>query len=249
MDNADERHAAERKEKLIAELRDSMPTIWDHLIGVELPVSLKTGMLDRKATDMIGEFADRLLTLAKMAREGDTMAQLQLKAVEKILYPDTYHLPVKAIKSLVESHHTPAALARGWALRDIMRRIAAVLEPANPTAKNILDGAVVVSRNAGVEDDFVYPTVLKHWKSGVTLASLAIRIYLEQLNDEGIESIDEATLRTSLRAVADWDATHRRDWWAAVKEDEADPPLWRLVPSEDYSNEWKERLKKRNGGR
>src|SRR5438067_686766 len=58
-----------------------------------------------------------LASVIERASEGDERAAIQLKAIEKLIKPDKFELPLSKVKELVDRYETSPMLARGWELR------------------------------------------------------------------------------------------------------------------------------------
>lgn len=116
----------------------------------------------------------------------NSIAAEQIQVIHKLIDPDAYELPAAVIKELAKKYQGVPAHNRARELRRIMWRIAHALESSKPDAKNLLDGPVKVRPLTSVEwrlgqEAALHAEVTRHWKPNVTLQSLAIRIYLDEM--------------------------------------------------------------------
>jgi len=213
---------------------------------------VKKGKLSRKEEGWMDRIIEGLFPILIRAFQGDEAAETQLKAIDKLIYPDTYELPKTIIEDLAERYHTRAPLARGWRVRELMGGLSRVVKPARSEAKNILDGAVKLRDESQCKGNTIYiqslkkrvstyETAKKHWKRGVTLQNLAIRVYLEDLQAQGFEGIDERTLKRDLKEVEKWEETlpsDQRQWGVLVVTPGKDNVH---LPVGNYSEGWKQR--------
>lgn len=215
---------------------------------------VKKEKLTDKEAGWMGRFTDGLLDILIRAHSGDEDAANQLKAIDKLIYPDTYELPKTVVDNLIKQYHTRAPLARGWRLREIIGGLSSVVEPVSQSA-NVLNGAIRLKDTAKDKGSTIYSEVAKsrvsaydaakrHWKRGVTLKTLAIRVYLEDLQQQGFEGIDERTLKRDLKEVEAWEKTlpeEQRKWGVVVHT--SGSPLH--LPVGKYSEGWKQRKRSR----
>lgn len=190
-----------------------------------------------------------ILFLQLMAAQGDEQAILQLKAIDKLIRPAVYELPFTKIREIINSYETSPPLARGWELRRLMSDLSTMVEPLNKDRAYTFDKPIAIRKNARPWYDDLLDLARKHLKRNTTLQSLAINIYLERLQKEGItdegDAITEKTLRRDLARV--------RDWERMASDDEklrrrllrgpsfgADSITWC-----EFSEGWKKRRKKR----
>jgi hypothetical protein len=176
----------------------------------------------------------------------DSTVDEQLIAAAKVLYPEKYDLPASKIRELVEHYETSPPLARGWELRRLMSSIADIVEPARTGKSLSLEQPVNLISSPNPEQRSRWEWAKKHWKRGSTLQSLAIRMYLDHLDEIGVTgvgaAITSASLKRDLAEVRRWEETHdteqkrRRGYTLGVKLGEVDRLAWC-----DHSAGWKTR--------
>jgi hypothetical protein len=200
---------------------------------------------------MVREIVSRLAFLVMLAEFGDEKSATRIKAVEKVLSPEKYDLPHSKIEELVDRYETSPPLARGWELRRLMSQLASVVQPQKK------GGAFTETQPISLIDDppdylaHVAELARRHWKQNTTLQSLAIRIYLKQLQEKGVTDAGEAITDRSLKR----DLARVREWESTASEDEkrrrgqykgfslsGDPITWY-----EFSEGWKLRRIKRAG--
>jgi hypothetical protein len=195
-------------QELLEQLSDA-PGSFDLLIIDHL---IDKGELDPKYHEIAEEIVYVLVHLIADAGSGDEDASDQLKAIEKLTRPEKYELPRSKIKELVEKYHTRPQLARGWELRRLMSGLSFAVEPVRTDKPVSIDSQVRLLKKPKPDDRYWWERARKHWKPRSTLQSLAIRIYLARLEDEGITdasdaSITERTLKRDLAEVRMWEQT------------------------------------------
>lgn len=216
---------------------------------------IKNGKLDDEADGWMGRFTNGLLEILIRAHNSDELAKNQIKAIDKLIYPDTYELPRTVIEKLAKQYHTKAPLARGWRLREIIGNLSWVVEPVRKGA-SVLAGAILVRDKEKTSSHRIYiqsekrerpayDVAKKHWTRGVTLKTLAIRVYLEDLQQQGFEGIDERMLKRDLKEAESWEETLPKDQrdWGVVVVSPGRPP--EHLPVGKYSEGWKQRKRSR----
>jgi len=213
---------------------------------------LKKGKLAEEDGWVINSILDDLISTLAEARSGDEFAKKQIRAIEKILEPEKYDLPVTALDELIEKHHTRAPLARGWALRSLMGKLSNAVEPSQP-GKSVLEGTVRLTSAKRAKDETTYwreygewrsayDVALEHWpkRGAPTLKSLAIKVYLRVLWNEGFTNISEGRLEKDLRELEEWDKTHAEEnkRYLGVRIHNAGEPNI-FLPWQEYSEGWK----------
>jgi hypothetical protein len=197
----------------------------------------------------VSEIVEGLTRLVMLAARGDERSATQIKAIEKLINPEKYELPQNKIKELVERYETSPPLARGWELRRLMSLLAFVVQPLKKDGKSSENQPIKLRDNP--PDFYVHLTGLarKHWKPNTTLQSMAIRIYLEELQEKGItdegEAITDRSLKRDLAKVREWernaseDEKVRRGQYKGLSLSD-DPITWY-----EFSEGWKSRRMKR----
>jgi hypothetical protein len=188
----------------------------------------------------VQDIVTNLVDVAFRAIHGDERANDQLKAIEKLTYPEKYDLSHTKITELVENYHTPPSLARGWELRRIMDELSWVVEPA--AGRPYLSKEVSLRSNSKRGFAEAFELAGKHWKPGSTLQSLAIRCYLDLLAEQevvtGADEISGKSLERDLRKLRQWEADNPQARYIHGARNEE--IVWR-----DYSDGWKDRRRAR----
>jgi hypothetical protein len=198
---------------------------------------------------IVNEIVSRLVTLVLLADVGDEKSLIQIKAIQKLVRPEKYELPLSKIREIVERYETSPPLARGWELKRLMSLLSHVAEPLNKD-KPFSESQPIKIREVQPEHLVsVWELARKHWKPNTTLQSLAISIYLEELQEKGVtdegETITGRSLKRDLERVRDWerdtneDEKARRGSWKG-KSLSDEPITWY-----DFSEGWKARRVKR----
>jgi hypothetical protein len=193
-----------------------------------------------------------MCNLLIIAAQGDEIAQKQLQAIEKLIAPGKYELPLSKIQELIDRYETSPQLARAWELRKIMVALTEIVEPLKPEHPH---GAIKMRNTPDAKFVGLADAARPFVKTNTTLQSLAIHIYLKHLQEEGITDEDagitEASLKRDLRMANDWEKTatneqkRRREFWRGQSFTD-EPIIWY-----GFSEGWKERkkkLQKKKGG-
>lgn len=201
-----------------------------------------------------------LAIVIERAAEGDERAAIQLKAIEKLIKPEKFDLPLNKIKELlIDRYETSPMLARGWELRRLMSGLLSVVEPVKSGRPGSINEPIrLIKSPVYWYYKSLWELAQKHWKPKATLQSLAIRIYLEDLQDagvtgEGAETITDRTLKRDLASVRKWerdtDEDEKRRRGSYKGEAWSDSPITWF----DFSEGWKARKvrarKKRTGSK
>jgi hypothetical protein len=133
-----------------------------------------------------------------------------------------------------------------------MGELSWVVEPAREEAASVLDGPIRLADHIHAQGSTLFDPIskkyisaskvaAKHWSRGITLKTLAIRVYLDELQRQGFEGIDERSLKRDLKEVEDWESTlpeDRRNWGVLVVTF-GKPNIH--LPVGEYSEGWKQR--------
>jgi len=121
------------------------------------------------------------------------------------------------IESVAQLNHTSPELARGFELRRLMCELSWVVEPEGDY--DVLSGPVRLISNPQPGDEEIWEVANEHRASGMTLQSLAIRVYNYRLQDKGLDAKDESSLDRDLRRVKEWEETltpEQRNWGVLI---------------------------------
>jgi hypothetical protein len=171
----------------------------DHLCGEFITDGLlDCGWGDLTQDQLLKNIGERLMFISFFAYRGHKPYKLLLsKILEMISRPS---IPNSLIK-------VPPSVARAMQVRVNMSVLSDYVKPARSSSSNsILQGPVEIDTSAR-RDDFYY-LVEKHRKKGMTLRSLAVRILIDVLQGNGIETIDERVIARDLNYCRRWEAQH-----------------------------------------
>jgi hypothetical protein len=149
------------------------------------------------------------------ASAGNDQATVWLKAIEKVIHPGKFELPRTKIDELASRYETNPQLARGWELTGLMSHLSYLVEPEHKDRCSPRDRMVMRKTPTLPGDEKLIKAIAEHtrkyWKPRSTLQSLAIRMYMDYLEREGISdaqaTISERSLKRDLQAVRDWEKT------------------------------------------
>jgi hypothetical protein len=214
----------------------------------------KQGAVDGYLGGLFQELVYRLWGITLRANyEEDNLAPLQLKAIEKLTYPEKYALPRTAIEKLVTNYHTRPAIARAMELRAIMSNLAWVVFPANRNNSEANKTIKLKPAPPSKHWEETYRLAKKHWTPRNTLQTLAIRVYLAQLQGEGVlgedeRGINETSLKKDLAQAERWEASHLAlpHWQVRSLSDK---PIRVFEVSHEWKNRKRNRLKPSKGRR
>jgi hypothetical protein len=179
------------------------------LDSIMLTVMIESGSVAPEYGYIADEIISNLATVVMLAAYGDEPSQVQLKAIEKLTQFAKYELPLSKIRDIVDRYETSPSLARAWEIRRSMSYLCIVVEPKGRSIK-MRDKALVPSYWVDL-----WEAANRHVKTNTTLTSLALHMYLEQLQAEGIvdenATISEESLKRDLRLARDWERTASED--------------------------------------
>lgn len=172
---------------------------------------IEKGELAPEYQTTISEIVGLLSMLILLADEGIEQCQIQIEAIKKLAHPNKYEIPINKIIEIA-NYETSPTLARAWELRRIMSHLTNVVVPRHPT-KPFTHNQIVRMRTSPAFSVFqaLWDLARKHWNPNSTLQSLAIDLYLIDLDREGV-TCDARTLKKDLQ--------HAREWEHLASEDE-----------------------------
>lgn len=193
----------------------------------------------REMSDLISG----LILVFLRSHEGKEIARDQIEILHRFIFPNKYKIHDDRVKELARMYRN-TSLARGWALRKLMKELSDIVVPARANAKNILAGAVRISTETHAKEHFLYQEAMRHWTRAATLQLLAIRIYLARAqvatSAEGKEStLDERMLKRDLMKVRKWeegDPEHMLiKMFLKAKDPQGNLPIEFLIPTRLFS--------------
>lgn len=163
-----------------------------------------------------GKIIEGMINLNLLSVFGDEASDVQTKAIEKLIWPEKFEIPRSKIKDIVDRYETTPSLARAWELRIIMSNLSNVVEPKRQ-GKPLSECQPIRLRDAPVPAYYVslWDTAKRHLKTNTTLQSLAMRIYLEQLQQQGVtdenQTISDRSLKRDLEKAGIWERITSED--------------------------------------
>jgi hypothetical protein len=199
---------------------------------------IRHGVIGRQTGNTVSEIIDKLISLAVQAEKGDEKASNQLAVLHKVAHPSSYDLPSTVIKKIADSYHTSPHLARAWDVRDLMLELSYVVEPTNFN-RSVAEGPVRLAQR-GKHEHPMRAKAEKFINTHSTLQSLAIAIYLDQLDAEGI-TLNAGQIKTDLRKLKEWESVHLKDapYTLPLWERAGEYPRASLPAIPIYSQGWK----------
>jgi hypothetical protein len=205
------------------------------------------GKIKEQDAALFGELVKRLFSIVlRAAYAEDTLAPIQLQAIEKLTRPEKYGLTLTDIEQLAATDKARPAIARAMELRGIMSQLAWVV---TPTKGGKYEPNQPIKLKSGEPPNHLkeaHELAEKYWRRGTTLQALAIRVYLAQLQaegvlDEGDKGISEGSLKDDLAEAKRWEAAHLNvPHWQGLIHGETPIRVF------EYSQRWKQMRAKRN---
>ncbi|HEV2860501.1 MAG TPA: hypothetical protein VGX48_05800 [Pyrinomonadaceae bacterium] len=205
------------------------------------------GKIKEQDAALFGELVEELFSIVlRAAYAEDGLAPLQLKAIEKIAHPAKYELTITDIEGLAATDKARPAIARAMELRGIMSRLAWVIAPAKGEKFEPNQPIKLKSGEPPSHLKETYELAEKYWRRGTTLQALAIRVYLAQLQNEGVlgedeKGINEGSLKDDLAEAKRWEAAHLN-----VPHQQGFSHGETPIRVFEYSQRWKQMKAKRN---
>jgi len=154
------------------------------------------------------EIVEGIVNLIMLAAHGDEESEIHVTAIRKLVRSRIYEVPQDMIEK-TSRYETRPPLARAWEIRRSMSHLCIVVEPQGRSVK-MRDKALVSSFWGDL-----WEAANRHVKTNTTLTSLALHMYLEQLQAEGIvdenATISEESLKRDLRLARNWERTASED--------------------------------------
>jgi hypothetical protein len=183
----------------------------------------------------------KMFVVVLLAAKGDEVSQMQLTAIEKLAEAGKYEVPESLMRKLVACQTNPR-LARAWELHALMDALYYVVEWKNPHGPHLPTEPVVLKSDPSKCYGFspLLEIARKHWVNSASLQSLAMRIYLTQLEEKTDAVVDERTLRRDLARMRRWERDSGEDEKIRhnLHTSKNVPITWC-----DYSEEWKKQKK------
>jgi len=152
-------------------------------------------------------FTRDLLHLFLQAHGGNTKAHSQIKAIEKLIYPEKHELGLSVIDEIAKHYRPNPSRARGYQIRYLMGWALPFVEPVLIENDGLTEGPIRLKSNLPehMRKVWGFNDVVENLKTGTTLQSLAINMYCSQLQREGFDSITRESLRRDLRNLKEWE--------------------------------------------
>jgi hypothetical protein len=205
----------------------------------------RKGIIGRDTQETLRQIIRNLVRIAYRAETGDEQASDQLKVIHKLTHPKNYDLPATVIKNLADSYYLSPHLERAWAVRSLMFDLSYVVEPTHEDRSVLHSPVKLAARPVGLYEP-TYEKAARHIKKNSTLQSLAIDLYMDELDKEGIH-LDPRQLRLDLKKLKEWEAINLTDssrLWPLWDGDHFPPAGLPGIPI--YVESWKSRWRRGN---
>jgi hypothetical protein len=193
-----------------------------------LAAAVKLEGRDQRIHDVVW----RLYYLLEAVAAGDTGAELQLRAIEKLLQPEKYDISGTDIEKVARIDRFSPQIARALELRKLMAQLSFAVEPTNTDKPFAVTAKVKVANEARPPGlpfwdnqtrfhkpgETLIDAARRHWNPKSSLQSLALGIYKEYLQGNAYTSdddIDDSSLRRDLVALRRWEQSvtaQQRRW-------------------------------------
>lgn len=170
-------------------------------LAVEGLLDLGWGELSRN--DLLDKIQRNLRYFSLFAYRGHKPSQILLSNILKIL--PQFSLENSGLK-------VPASVARVMEMRMLMSVLSAYVKPTrNNGSDSTLHGSVEL--DIAAPRDRYYDLVETYRKRGMTLKSLAVRVFISDLHREGITTIDERVVARDFDFCKRWEAQNPNMTW------------------------------------
>jgi hypothetical protein len=198
--------------------------------------------------DYLALMMDMMAELTGRALKGEEQALLQIRAAHRMLCAETFGLEAPHIKQVAEMDKTKSgkdapALSRAYDVRILMSRLSAVVEPKSEGERLNPSSTVKLREKPMTEHDAPLMQAVKERfvHRNMTLQSLAIRIYLDNLEKAGIETKGYGEIEKDLRIAKKYDHEYSPDnsAWQPRYVYDGDP-----LPVKIIASSWASRKKR-----
>ena len=151
-----------------------------------------------------------VVDVIELAASGSERAANQLIALKKIVRPHMFDLPESVVKNIAERYYTSPHVARGSYLRCVMYFLKRIVTPSREGKPLTARCRVQLLETA--KDDYpgLFQKAKPHWNKNSTLQSLAIKIYLSEVDVRSTPTkIDERSLKRDLAILRKWEQTRK----------------------------------------
>jgi hypothetical protein len=182
---------------------------------------INDGEVPMRYFDNVERVCSELLRVIELAAAGSKFAENQLIVIEKVLNPNTYNVPDSVIENIAERYHSSPHVARGSYLRYVMYFLKRIVAPSSAGKPLTTRSRVQLVDAAESNYPYLFKKARQHWNKNSTLQSLAIQIFLSEVNATSSTSanIDERTLKRDLAILRKWEVSHRRSSGDAIAGD------------------------------
>jgi hypothetical protein len=156
--------------------------------------------------DYLALMMDKIAELTGRALSGEDQALMQIRAAHRMLCAEAFGLEMPHIKQVAEMDRTKsgkdaAALSRAHDVRILMSRLSSVVEPKKEGERLSPLSAVKLREDPMLEDDARLLQAVKERfaHKNMTLQSLAIRVYLDNLDKGGVTTKEYRDIEKDLR--------------------------------------------------
>jgi hypothetical protein len=146
-----------------------------------------------------------LIRVMLRVERGDELAQKQLDALDKVLYPGDYDFDrlTKVVAELANGYDIPITLVHGRRIKEIMRLLEFRVEQAEAEPGRRRERQRPFPRNVSIRPKASRgQDVRQYWRPDDTLETLAIRIYQETHN------LPVTEIKEALQVADKWEADH-----------------------------------------
>lgn len=174
----------------------------------------RRGTLDPVQGDYLALFFRKLVSAWSRALDGDEMSLLRLQAVHKMIFYETFdlqrsHLEYVANLDRTKSGKGTASLARAYEMRRWMSKLSWVVEPVDASERLAPSSAIKLLDQPRVDEDEtgLWKMISKrdYIRQNTTLQSLAIRLYIDLLEEGYGITKDYQSLERDLRLAEQHD--------------------------------------------
>lgn len=184
---------------------------------VEIYALEKDGHIDSDQAYYMRGLILGLVDAFKRAIDGDELAELQLIAAQKMIFPELFNLERTDVENVANKDSSYggnfAARARGYAIRRLMSWLSFVLEPKKADEWMAPETYVRMRpRERCTRQDYyeIADELCRRYKKQ-TLQSLAIKAFQLELERSGASFPDAESLKRDLKLVAELDHEYSED--------------------------------------
>lgn len=159
----------------------------------------------------LGQVFQSIAQLRYEATSGSDLAQIQLAALERTLYPARYGISFADLKQFVEQRNIPPSVKRACGFINLATSLLAISESGVEEWHDLKPLRFKLNEEKREVNPSLYEAAKQRVGKRTTLQSLTMKLYLQEAENEG-KRISERTIMRDLEAYERWIVNAPSNW-------------------------------------